>query len=150
MSQVNTKTVLLGSNADQSKNFKITVPTPEDGTLTIERANGTDVMKFLANGGVDMPSLPFSKTQSGYVTLPNGIIIQWGTSEGLIVPNGAKTISFPTTFPNTALVATVTAIGGTQATSPTSAQIRSLSVTGIGIGNTGLSDMNFQWIAIGY
>ena len=50
MSQVNTKTVLLGSNADQTKNFKITVPTPEDGSLTIERGDGTDVLSLLASG----------------------------------------------------------------------------------------------------
>lgn len=55
MSQVNTKTLMLGQNADQSKNFKITVPTPEDGTLTIERANGTDVMLVAANGKVSFP-----------------------------------------------------------------------------------------------
>jgi hypothetical protein len=46
---------MLGKNADPAKNFKITVPTPEDGTLTIERANGADVMLVAANGRVTFP-----------------------------------------------------------------------------------------------
>lgn len=58
MSQVNTKTVLLGSNADQSKNFKITVPTPEDGTLSITRGDGSLLTNYAddaaAAGGVDI------------------------------------------------------------------------------------------------
>ena len=48
--------VLLGSNADQTKNFKITVPTPEDGTLTIERGDGTDVLVVGTDGKVTFPS----------------------------------------------------------------------------------------------
>src|SRR5512139_4277333 len=58
--QVKPNEITIGRNADQSKNFKITVPTPEDGTLTIERANGTDVMVVDATGTVKFPSMPFA------------------------------------------------------------------------------------------
>ena len=109
MSQVNTKTVLLGSNADQSKNFKITVPTPEDGTLTIERANGTDVMKFLANGGVDMPTLPFLKAATGYVTLPNGFLVQWGV---VVASTTSGSTNFPREFPQECVGVMITDAGG--------------------------------------
>lgn len=44
--------VKLGDSADPTKNFQINVPAVPDGTLTIERGDGADVMKFLAGGGV--------------------------------------------------------------------------------------------------
>lgn len=44
--------IQLGDNADTSKNFVISVPAVADGTLTIERENGTDVLTIDANGVV--------------------------------------------------------------------------------------------------
>ena len=44
--------IQLGDNADTSKNFVISVPAVADGTLTIERENGTDVLKIDASGKV--------------------------------------------------------------------------------------------------
>lgn len=48
--QLNLTKIQLGSNADQSKNFVISVPDTPDGTLTIERGNGTDVLTVDASG----------------------------------------------------------------------------------------------------
>ena len=42
--------IQLGDNADTSKNFVISVPAVADGTLTIERENGTDVLTVDAAG----------------------------------------------------------------------------------------------------
>lgn len=42
--QLNLRTVKLGDNADTSKNFLIEVPTVADGSLSIKRGNGTDVL----------------------------------------------------------------------------------------------------------
>ena len=50
--------IKLGSNADTSKNFVISVPAVADGTLTIERENGTDVLTIDASGNVAFPSMP--------------------------------------------------------------------------------------------
>ena len=47
--------IQLGDNADTSKNFVISVPAVADGTLTIERENGTDVLTIDANGRVAFP-----------------------------------------------------------------------------------------------
>lgn len=49
--------VLLGDSADPTKNFKITVPTPEDGTLSITRGDGSLLTNYAddtaaAAGGV--------------------------------------------------------------------------------------------------
>ena len=50
MSQLSLKTVKLGDSADTSKNFLISVPATPDGTLTIERESGTDVLTVDASG----------------------------------------------------------------------------------------------------
>ena len=47
--------IKLGDNADNSKNFVIKVPAVADGTLTIERENGTTVASIDANGVVSTP-----------------------------------------------------------------------------------------------
>ena len=52
MSQLSLKKIKLGDNADLSKNFVISVPAVADGTLTIERENGTDVLTIDANGNI--------------------------------------------------------------------------------------------------
>lgn len=50
--QLNLGQVKLGDNADESKNFLIKVPAVADGTLVIERGNGTDVLSIDASGKV--------------------------------------------------------------------------------------------------
>lgn len=54
MSKIALKTIKLGDSADTSKNFLISVPAVPDGTLTIERENGTDVLTVGASGKVTM------------------------------------------------------------------------------------------------
>lgn len=63
MSKVATKTVKLGDSADLSKNFLISVPAVPDGTLTIERENGTDVLTVDASGFVGISDGPKVKTK---------------------------------------------------------------------------------------
>lgn len=55
MSKLATKTIKLGDSADTSKNFLISVPATPDGSLTIERENGTDVLTVDASGKVVIP-----------------------------------------------------------------------------------------------
>lgn len=52
MSELNIKKVRLGSNADTSKNFVIKVPAVADGTLVIERENGTDIITINSTGNL--------------------------------------------------------------------------------------------------
>lgn len=52
MSQLSLKKIKLGDNADLSKNFVISVPAVADGTLTIERENGTDVLTIDSAGNI--------------------------------------------------------------------------------------------------
>ena len=52
---LNLKKIKLGDNADTSKNFLIKTPAVADGTLTIEREDGTDVLTIDASGKVVFP-----------------------------------------------------------------------------------------------
>lgn len=77
MSDLNLRSIQLGDNADKSKNFVIKVPAIADGTLTIERGNGTDVLSIDANGKVTTPGnvVPtFSVYKSAVVqSIPNDV-----------------------------------------------------------------------------
>ena len=48
--------------------------------------------------GIDIHTA-FSQAQNGYVTLNNGLIIQWGRA-GSLANGGNRTVNFPITFPN--------------------------------------------------
>ena len=58
MSKLKCKNVVLGDNADTTKNFSINVPSVADGTLTIETEAGVDVLKVNSDGGVQMSLCP--------------------------------------------------------------------------------------------
>lgn len=52
--QLALKTIKLGDHADTSKNFLISTPAISDGSLTIEREGGTDVLSIDVNGDVTL------------------------------------------------------------------------------------------------
>lgn len=54
-SLLNLTAIRLGDSATPSKNFIISVPDIPDGTLTIERGDGTDVLTIDAAGKVAFP-----------------------------------------------------------------------------------------------
>ena len=94
-------------------------------------------------------SFPTDFNQIGYLELPNGLIIQWGTAQ--TASNGMVTVTFPTTFPNHALFGTcgngasAGALAGyfTGNDTPTLTQMvlaASVATAGVGI----------NWLAIGY
>lgn len=88
MSKLALKTVKLGDNADLSKNFLIKVPAVADGTLTIEREDGTDVLTIDASGNVAFPAMPGfgyapiiesgSNANGSYIKFADGTMIQRG------------------------------------------------------------------------
>jgi len=48
--QINLRTMKLGDNADTSKNFLITTPAIADGTLSVVRENGTQLLTISSTG----------------------------------------------------------------------------------------------------
>lgn len=111
MSTIAVKKVKLGNNADISKNFLIEVPAVADGTLTIKREDGTNVLSIDANGKAVIPGVVGTVAQVGGI--PTGQVVERGSNangdyvrfaDGTqicvgSVPNGAlPTVSFPATF----------------------------------------------------
>lgn len=114
----------------------------QDGAVTLAKILGTDWVSSIAT--------------SGYIKLPNGLIIQWGTANAGSVASAAFT--FPLAFPTNPLSITGN-IQGTNATIIFSVVFNSLSKTGCTIvkqyyapgGSTTLTPgESVQWIAIGY
>jgi hypothetical protein len=89
MSQLSLKKIKLGDNADLSKNFVISVPAVADGTLTIGRENGADVLSIAADGKADFSFGLFGfeygasgVARRGYIKVPvwlGGWVLQWGS-----------------------------------------------------------------------
>ena len=99
-----------------------------------------------------------SKTSPGYTKLPNGLIIQWGTTA--FNGSGVATFSFPIAFPTAFLwINASISRGSTLAGYLMSTQIGATSTTGatiIGNYTTGGSVTNLTsneaaaWLAVGY
>jgi hypothetical protein len=88
---------------------------------------------------------------NGWVDLPGGIIMQWGTATASL--NTTTAISFPKSFPNNGFNINITPLGGF-ITSPTSQTwnivTSSLSTSGFTINNPETSGTtSFYWMAIG-
>ena len=78
MSTIAVKKVKLGDNADPSKNFLIEVPAVADGTLTIKRENGTNVLSIDATGKAVIPGVVGTVAQVGGI--PTGQIVERGSN----------------------------------------------------------------------
>jgi hypothetical protein len=78
MSQLKVKEVLLGDNADPSKNFVLSVPAVADGTLSIKRQDGTNVLSIDATGKAVIPGVVGTVAQVGGV--PTGQVVESGSN----------------------------------------------------------------------
>lgn len=78
MSKVKVKEVILGDNADLSKNFVLSVPAVADGTLTIKRQDGTNVLSIGANGKAVIPGVVGTVAQVGGI--PTGQVVERGSN----------------------------------------------------------------------
>jgi len=148
--QLNLRTVKLGDNADTSKNFLIQVPAVADGSLSIQTESGLALLAMAA-GKVSFPSQGQSLTSPGYIKLPGGLILQWGT--GVTSAGGAGTVTYPIPFPTGTLSVFASAIdsnggaGLTYTVQVTPGTLATLSVFGRYSGNG--SAINYSWLAIG-
>lgn len=150
MSTLKTKKVQLGDNADPSKNFLIEVPAVADGTLSIKRQDGTNVLSIDATGKAVIPGVVGTVAQVG--GLPTGQVVERGSNangeyvrfaDGTQICVAAVTFvgngnwTYPSTFASAPVVAPVNSSGAatafsitvTIAVNTTSASLRSLDVT---------------------
>jgi hypothetical protein len=84
---------------------------------------------------------------NGYSRLPNGLLLQWGTSNA-IGQDSAGSVTFSVAF-SAVYSATITPIGGLSTGSMGTESIDSLSTTGFTIQHGGDGTRTFYWMAIG-
>ena len=96
-----------------------------------------------------------SLSANGYVKLPSGIIIQWGTMSGTGVHGTSYSFTFPLAFPTACQSISATVQQGVATTvTSTHLPITALSTTGAtvqyGSTNGGSYTYSYRWQAIGY
>jgi len=149
-----------------------------NGTLTVTGTTIFDGAQIIGSvvGNISAPQAPtigahlanktyvdgtVSKLTNGYVTLPNGLIMQWGVGTAGTSTYNSQTITFPIPFPTACLSVQVTSATATTVTSPvaqaenfwqingpqtSSSFVALLTYSGSVRGNTGAP----RWFAIGY
>lgn len=123
-----------------------TAPTAAGGTNTTQIATTAFVAAATALGAQSLGT-------SGYVTLPGGLIIQWGQTAAFAPNVGTQTIALPHTFPTAAYTAYVSTIQSTN--DGVFSTVVSVSTTQILIRNVAIfsSDTSLaravNWMAIG-
>lgn len=78
MSTINLKNIQLGDNPDPSKNFVLSVPAVSDGTLSIKRQDGTNVLSIDAAGKAVIPGVVGTVAQVGGI--PTGQVVERGSN----------------------------------------------------------------------
>lgn len=72
----------LGLSVTPANNFVLDA-SADNGTMKLARNSGQDIMTVDAAGKVGFPQLPFSfgtgGASKGHITLPNGLLVNWGT-----------------------------------------------------------------------
>lgn len=105
MSLIKTIKAQLGLSNTATQNFTLTAEAA-DGTMKLARGNAgattQDIITVASTGAVDFPQLARSLTPNGYVKLPSGLILQWGTSSSTASSANNINVTFPITFPNAA------------------------------------------------
>lgn len=85
---------------------------------------------------------------NGYITLPGGLIMEWGTS-GSITNNSSGSISLPLTFPTAIFSVTVTPNASAGSGGMAYAYTFSRTTSSFSIFNAGANSVAFAWVAFG-
>jgi hypothetical protein len=142
-----TGTLSTGALTVSSGGATVTGNSTVTGTLavtsTLTAANGTSGTQV-----VNFGQFPATKATTGTTTLPNGLIMKWGTGA---VFSGVGSVTYDVAFPNATLNVQLTIATGIGATTQ-DALIVGAAVTAAGFpayGNAA-STLSFFWFAVGY
>lgn len=125
-------------------------------TVAAKTIRGNSGASAAAIGDITMTTLATmlgfasSITDPGYITLPTGLIVQWGASAA-IAAGGGQAVTFPLSFPTACLRVLATPITSANNTSVFSVGARNFSATGFtATNNSGTSgSVTAAWLAIG-
>lgn len=140
-------TTLGGALTVSSGGAAVTGNSSVTGTLavssTLTAANGTSGTQV-----VNFGQFPATLATTGTTTMPNGLIMKWGTGA---IFSGVGSVTYATAFPNATLNVQLTISSGSAAATQ-DALIVGAAVTAAGFpayGNAA-STLSFFWLAIGY
>jgi hypothetical protein len=140
-------TTLGGALTVSSGGAAVTGNSSVTGTLavssTVTAANGTSGTQV-----VNFGQFPATLATTGTTTMPNGLIMKWGTGA---IFSGVGSVTYATAFPNATLNVQLTISSGSAAATQ-DALIVGAAVTAAGFpayGNAA-STLSFFWLAIGY
>lgn len=116
------------------------------GTLTVSStltaASGTTGTQVVNYG-----QFPATKAETGTTTLPNGIILKWGTGG---TSSGAGSVTFGTAFPAATLNVQITISEGTGAATQSPLILGGFTSAGFSVYGASGTNLSFRWLAIGY
>jgi len=137
----------LGLSTTPANNFTLDA-SADNGSLTLNRNSGQDIMTVDAAGKVAFPQMPQTLGTNGSYELPGGLIIKWGT-----LTTGSSATS-PVAFASAFTTACYVVSTNTQNTGPYVSNTNSLSVSGFNCDAWVMSGATraaviVNWIAIG-
>lgn len=117
-------------------------------TLDAPAVAGSTTLNLPSITGSILAVTAQSLATSGYVTLSNGLIIQWGNGAAL-TGNTPTTINFPIAFPTGALSFVVTPKYSVS-TNDHYIQYTNITTTQVTLLEAGVTDAGYSYIAVGY
>ena len=107
--------------------------------------NSSGDVSFPSNNlGIGTPSLG----TNGYSRLPNGLLLQWGTSAS-IAQDSSATVTYPVAFSTAVYSVMLTPIGAINTTSGGTESADTVTITNFVIRHGGDGSRTFYWMAIG-
>ena len=122
-----------------------TAPTAAVATNSTQIATTAFVKSVVDSSG----SFTQSLAANGWTKLPNGLILQWGTTSAVSMDNPGVTINFPIAFPNACFSVTATFMAYNTGGSGVQG-VSSISKASFVVFNGQDAVGSFRWIAIGY
>lgn len=122
-----------------------------------EAAVGTDTERAMTPA--NFFSLPKSLASDGYITLPGGLILQWGNAGTFASNNQSKAITFPLAFPTACLLASPLgssgkpheySLGVDEGASTSAGSVATTGFTIVSRWGLGTNGQDIYWIAVGY
>jgi hypothetical protein len=113
---------------------------------------GSKVINNLANGttsaqAVNLGQFPATLASPGTTTLPNGLIMKWGTGTTAL---GVGAVAFATAFPTSCRNVQITINGGVGATAVSPLICGVPTTAGFAVYGNAVENLSFYWQAIGH
>jgi len=117
-------------------------------TLSAPTVAGSNTISLPAQTGNALVDVARSLTANGYVTLSNGLIIQWGTTAS-IGTDSSLAITYPIAFPTATLNVNITPIRSIALSGQGKSTVSSVTTTGFTLNNGADTTKPYYWIALG-